>query len=57
MRLNSRDFIIFFIKQHAKFIMSEEKTIRNEINEKRMKIYAIHERVETTIVVQSMTYF
>ena len=26
-RLNSRDFIVFFIKQYAEFIMSEKKTI------------------------------
>ena len=56
MRLNSRDFIAFFTKQHAEFIMSEEKAIRNEIDEKRVKICATHERVETTIVVESMTH-
>ena len=55
-RLNLHDFIIFFIKQHAQFIMSEKKTIRNEIDEKRMKIYATHERVKTIIVAESMTY-
>ena len=55
-RLNSRDFIIFFTKQHAEFIMSEEKTIWNEINERQIKICATHKRVETTIVVESMIY-
>ena len=38
MRLNSRNFIVFFTKQYAEFIMSEEKTIRDEIDERRMKI-------------------
>ena len=56
-RLNSRDFIAFFTKQHAEFIISREKTIRNEIDKKRMKICATHERVETIIVVESMTHF
>ena len=37
--------------------MSEKKTIRNEVDEKRMKICATHERVETTIVAESMTHF
>ena len=37
--------------------MSEEKTIRNEIDKIRMKIYVIHKRVKTTIVVESMTRF
>ena len=56
-RLNLRDFIAFFTKQHAESIMSKEKAIRNEIDEKRVKICAIHERAETTIVVESMTHF
>ena len=56
MRLNSRDFIVFFTKQHVEFIMSEEKTIRNEIDKKRVKIYAIYERAEIIIVAESMTY-
>ena len=56
MRLNSRDFIAFFTKQHAELIMSKEKTIRDEVDEKRVKICAIHERVETIIVVESMTH-
>ena len=55
-RLNSRDFIIFFTKQYAEFIMSEKKTIRNEINEKWVKVCATHERVKITIVVESMTH-
>ena len=57
MRLNSRDFIVFFTKQHAEFIMSEEKTIRDEVDERRVKICATHERAETTIVAESMTHF
>ena len=57
MRLNSREFITFFTKQHVKRITSEEKTIRNEIDEKPMKICAAHERVETTIVIESMLTF
>ena len=36
--------------------MSEEKTIRDKINEKRVKICATHERVEITIVAESMTH-
>ena len=56
-RLNLRDFIVFFTKQHAEFIMSEEETIRDEIDEKRVKICATHERAETTIVAESMTHF
>ena len=56
-RLNSRDFIVFFIKQYAESITSGKKTIQNEIDEKRVKICAAHERAETTIVVESMTHF
>ena len=37
--------------------MPKEKTIRNEVNEKRMKICATHERIKTTIVAKSMTNF
>ena len=55
-RLNSRDFIVFFIKQYVELIMSKEKAIRDEINERRMKICAAHERVEITIVAESMTH-
>ena len=55
-RLNSRDFIAFFTKQHAELIMSEEEAIRDEVDERRMKICATHERVETIIVVESMTH-
>ena len=57
MRLNSRDFIAFFTKQHAEFIMSEKKTIRDEINKKRVKICITYKRVEITIVAESMTHF
>ena len=57
MRLNSRDFIAFFIKYHTEFIISEEKTIQDKIDEKRMKIYATYERVQTTIVAESMPHF
>ena len=56
-RLNSRDFIAFFTKQHAELIMSEKKTIRNEIDKRRAKICTIHKRIKTTIVVESMIYF
>ena len=56
MRLNSRDFIIFFKKQHTEFIMWKERTIRNEVDKKRVKICATHERAETTIIVESMTH-
>ena len=55
-RLNSRNFIAFFTKQHVKSIMSKEKTIQNEVDEKRMKICAIHERAEIRIVVESMIH-
>ena len=55
-RLNSRDFITFFTKQYAEFIISKKKTIQDEIDERRMKICATHERVETIIVVESMTH-
>ena len=37
--------------------MSKDGAIRDEINERRMKICATHERVKTTIVAESMTYF
>ena len=57
MRLNSRDFIAFFTKQHVEFIISEKKTIRDEIDERRMKICATHERIKTIIVIESMTHF
>ena len=57
MRLNSRDFIVFFIKQYIEFIISEEKTIQDEVDKRRTKICAIHERVEITIVVESITHF
>ena len=33
-RLNSRDFIIFFTKQYAEFIMSEEKAMQDEIDKR-----------------------
>ena len=56
-RLNSRNFIVFFTKQYAEFIMSEEKTIQDEIDEKWMKICAIYERAEIITVVESMTHF
>ena len=56
MRLNSRDFIAFFTKQHAELIMLEEKTIRDEVDERRVKICAVYERVKTTIVTESMTH-
>ena len=56
-RLNLRDFIIFFTKQHAELIMSEKKAIRDEIDEKRMKICVTYERAKITIVVESMTHF
>ena len=36
--------------------MSEKETIRDEIDKRRVKICATHERVETTIVVESMTH-
>ena len=55
-RLNSRDFIVFFTKQHAELIMSEKKTIWDGVDERRVKICATHERAETTIVVESMTH-
>ena len=56
MQRNSRDFIVFFTKQYTEFIMSEEKTIQNKIDEKRMKICTTYERAETTIVAESMTH-
>ena len=37
--------------------MSEEKTIQDKIDERRMKICTAHERAEITIVVESMIYF
>ena len=37
--------------------MSEEETIRDEIDKKRVKICAAHERVEITIVVEPMIHF
>ena len=56
-RLNSRDFIVFFTKQHAEFIMSRKKAIRDEVDERRVKICTAYERTETTIVAKSMTHF
>ena len=37
--------------------MSEEKTIQDEINERRAKICATHERAEIIIIVELMTHF
>ena len=37
--------------------MSEKKAIRDEIDEKRMKICVTYERAKITIVVESMTHF
>ena len=34
----------------------QKKTIQNEVDKKRVKICAIHERVKTTIVTESMTH-
>ena len=56
-RLNSHDFIAFFTKQHVKLIMSEKKMIWDKVDEKRVKICAAYERVETIIVVESITHF
>ena len=56
-RLNSHDFIIFFTKQHAELIMSEEKTIRDKVDERQMKICITHERVEIITVVELMIHF
>ena len=56
-RLNSHDFIVFFTKQHAEFIMSGEKTIRDEFDERWVKICAAHERAKTTIVAELITHF
>ena len=57
MQLNSRDFIVFFTKQHAELIMSKEETIRDDIDERRVKICATHKCIEITIVAESMTHF
>ena len=37
--------------------MSREKTIRDKVDEKRVKICAAHERVKITIVIESMIHF
>ena len=56
-RLSLCDFIVFFTKQYVEFIISKKKTIWDEIEKKRMKICATHERAEIIIVVESMTHF
>ena len=56
-RLNSRDFIVFFTKQYAESMMSEEKTIRDKIDERRVKICVIHERIKIIIVAEWMIHF
>ena len=57
MRLSLYDFIVFFTKQHTESIILEKKTIRDKVDEKRVKICAIHKCIEITIVAESMIYF
>ena len=48
--------LFFFFKQYVEFIMSKEKTMEDEIDERRMKICAIHKCAEMTIVIESIIY-